>query len=223
MEYGSHDHPGSQYGPRGAAHPAPGSRWARAKDACVLMVGWVALLWVLEVIDAASGHALDTFGVSPREVGELRDVVPAALVHFGFDHLAANSVPLLVLGFLAALSGIRRFLAVVAVIVLVSGLGVWLTAPSHSTTAGASGVVFGLFGYLLLRGFVDRRVGDIVVGLLVGAAYGSILWGVLPTTAGVSWQGHLFGLLGGVAAAFALRRPRGGIHAISDMAKRRYA
>ncbi|WP_371238244.1 rhomboid family intramembrane serine protease [Streptomyces pimonensis] len=172
------------------------------------MAGWVALLWVLEAVDAASGHALDTFGVGPRQVGELRDVVPAAFLHFGFSHLAANTVPLLVLGFLTALSGVRRFLAVVVLIVLTSGLGVWLTAPAHSTTAGASGVVFGFLGYLLVRGFVDRRAGDVVVGVLVAAVYGSLLWGVLPTAAGVSWQGHLFGLLGGVAAAFALRRPR---------------
>lgn len=209
MAYGSAYGPTGRYGPRGAAGPASGSRGARVKDAVVLMAGWVALLWVLEVVDVASGHALDTFGISPREVGELRDIVPASFLHFGFGHVAANSVPLLVLGFLAALSGIRRFLGVVALIVLVGGLGVWLTAPAYSTTAGASGVVFGLFGYLVTRGFVDRRVGDIVVGVLVGAVYGSLLWGVLPTTAGVSWQGHLFGLLGGVAAAFAFRRPRG--------------
>jgi membrane associated rhomboid family serine protease len=135
--------------------------------------------------------------------------VPAAFVHFGFAHLAANSVPLLVLGFLVALSGVRRLLAVVTVIILVSGLGVWLTAPRHSTTAGASGVVFGLLGYLLIRGFVNRSAGDLVVGLLVGVIYGSVLWGVLPAASGVSWQGHLFGLAGGVVAAFAFRRPRG--------------
>ncbi len=173
------------------------------------MASWVALLWVLEVIDVAGRHALDVYGVSPREIGELRDVVPSAFLHFGFDHLAANSVPLLVLGFLVALSGLRRLLAVVTVIILVSGLGVWLTAPAHSTTAGASGVVFGLLGYLLIRGFVNRSVGDLAVGLLVGLVYGSFLWGVLPTAAGVSWQGHLFGLVGGVMAAFAFRRPHG--------------
>ena len=184
------------------------SRRERARDAAVVMVCWVGLLWGLEVIDVASRHALDTFGVSPREIGELRDVVPAAFVHFGFAHLAANSVPLLVLGFLVALSGLRRLLAVVTVIILASGLGVWLTAPEHSTTAGASGVVFGLLSYLLIRGFVNRSAGDLVVGVLVGLVYGSFLWGVLPTTAGVSWQGHLFGLVGGVTAAFALRRPR---------------
>ncbi|MEV0933836.1 rhomboid family intramembrane serine protease [Streptomyces phaeochromogenes] len=196
------------YGPYGVAVPAPASRGERVKNAALLVGGWVALLWVLEAVDVATGHALDTFGITPREFGELRDIVPAAFVHFGWDHLAANSVPLLLLGFLAALSGIRRFLAVVTVTILVSGLGVWLTASEHSITAGASGVVFGLFGYLLVRGFVDRRIGDVVIGLVVGAVYGSILWGVLPTTAGVSWQGHLFGLIGGVASAFVFRRPR---------------
>ncbi len=172
------------------------------------MAGWLALLWLLEGIDVASGHALDSYGISPREPGELLDVIPAAFLHYGWDHLIANSMPLLVLGFLAALSGIRRFAAVAATIVVVSGLGVWFTAPEHSVTAGASGVVFGLFGYLLVRGFVDRRIGDVLVGLLVGAVYGSILWGVLPTTEGISWQGHLFGLIGGVVAAFAFRRER---------------
>ncbi|MGW1026665.1 rhomboid family intramembrane serine protease [Streptomyces sp. NPDC002577] len=187
--------------------PEPSGR-ERAKAAGVLMLGWVALLWLLEIVDVASGHALDTFGITPRHLGELRDIVPAAFMHFGFGHLAANSIPLLVLGFLAALSGIRRFVGVAAVIIVTSGLGVWLTAPAHSTTAGASGVVFGLFGYLLVRGFVDRRIRDILIGLLVAAIYGSILWGVLPTATGVSWQAHFFGLLGGVLAAFVFRRPR---------------
>lgn len=209
MAYRSRSGPASAFGLSSVAGGAPTSRRERAKGAAVVMACWVALLWGLEVVDVASRHALDTFGVSPREIGELRDVVPAAFMHFGFAHLAANSVPLLVLGFLVAMSGLRRLLAVVTVIVLVSGLGVWLTAPEQSTTAGASGVVFGLLGYLLIRGFVNRSVGDLVVGLLVGMVYGSLLWGVLPTAAGVSWQGHLFGLVGGVAAALALRRPRG--------------
>jgi membrane associated rhomboid family serine protease len=88
---------------------------------------------------------------------------------------------------------------------------VWLVAPAHTNTAGASGVVFGLFGYLLVRGFVDRRLLDIGVGLGIAVVYGSILWGVLPTAQGVSWQGHLFGLVGGVASAFLFRDVRSGI------------
>ncbi|MBM7052558.1 rhomboid family intramembrane serine protease [Streptomyces durocortorensis] len=180
---------------------------ARALTAGLLMAGWVALLWVLEGIDVATGHALDTYGISPREMAELRDVVPAAFLHSGWEHVASNSVPLLVLGFIAALAGLRRFAAVVLTIILASGIGVWLTAPENTITLGASGVVFGLLGYLLVRGFVDRRPWDVLIGIGVAVVYGSLLWGVLPTNTGVSWQGHLFGLIGGVAAAFLFRRP----------------
>ncbi|MDN3268450.1 rhomboid family intramembrane serine protease [Streptomyces sp. MA15] len=183
------------------------SRGDRVRTAAVLMAGWVALLWVLEVVDVATGHALDGFGVVPRTPSELVDVVPSAFVHFGFSHVAANSVPLLVLGFLSALGGIRRFLVVCALIVVADGLGVWLVSPADSNTAGASGLVFGLFGYLLVSGFVERRPLGVLVGVLVAAVWGgSILAGIAPTQSGVSWQGHLIGLAAGVAAAFLLRR-----------------
>ncbi|MET9430381.1 MULTISPECIES: rhomboid family intramembrane serine protease [unclassified Streptomyces] len=188
----------------------------RAKAAAQLILAWVALLWILEAVDLATGHALDTYGITPRETAELRDLVPAAFLHFGFPHVAANTVPLLVFGFLAALGGIRRFLAVAALIVVVDGLGVWLVSPSYSVTAGASGLIFGLFGYLLVRGFVDRKPLDIGVGLVIGAIWGSsILLGISPTQSGVSWQGHLFGLLAGVAAAFVFRRRTRGAAAIT--------
>ncbi|MFI9819799.1 rhomboid family intramembrane serine protease [Streptomyces sp. NPDC052013] len=171
------------------------------------MLGWVALLWLLEVVDVATGHALDDFGIVPRDPGELTDVVPAAFVHFGFAHVAANSVPLLVLGFLAALGGLRRFAAVCALIVVADGLGVWLLSPEHSNTAGASGLVFGLFGFLLVSGFVERRPVGVLIAVLIAAVWGgSILAGIAPTQTGVSWQGHLVGLISGVAAAFCFRR-----------------
>ncbi|MET9861643.1 rhomboid family intramembrane serine protease [Streptomyces smyrnaeus] len=181
---------------------------AKALAAGKLIVGWVALLWVLEAVDQASGNALDSFGIQPRRVGELVDVIPSAFMHFGFEHLIANTLPLLVLGFLAALRGVGRFLVVAAIIVVVSGLGVWLIAPEHSNTAGASGLIFGLFGYLLARGFVDRRITDVALGTVVAVFYGSLLWGVLPTDSGISWQGHLFGLIGGLLAARLTAEPR---------------
>ncbi|WP_371664970.1 rhomboid family intramembrane serine protease [Streptomyces sp. NBC_00280] len=171
------------------------------------MLGWVALLWLLEVVDVVSGHALDGLGITPRTTSELVDVVPAAFIHFGFAHVAANSVPLLVLGFLAALGGLRRFAAVCALIIVADGLGVWLISPAHSNTAGASGLIFGLFGYLIVTGFVERRPLGILVGLLVAAVWGtSILTGLAPTQTGISWQGHLVGLISGVGAAFVFRR-----------------
>lgn len=207
MSYGSY---GSGWPPPGRPAPRPEpSGGQKAKAAAGLMAVWVALLWLLEFVDVATGNSLDTYGVSPRDTGELRDVIPASFLHFGFDHVAANTVPLALFGFLAALRGIGRFLAVVAVIVVTGGLGVWLTAPAGSVTAGASIVVFGLFGYLVVRGFIDRVVTDVIVGLVIAVLYGSIIWGVLPTAGSVSWQGHLFGLIGGVIAAVVFRRRAG--------------
>jgi membrane associated rhomboid family serine protease len=187
------------------------SRWrgglAGVPIAAGVMTAWVALLWLLELWDNTHHHSLDAYGIMPRRVDELRDVIPSAFIHFGYGHLAANTVPLLVLGFLAAArGGLARFFGVAAMIVVVSGLGVWLVAPSNTNTAGASGLIFGLFGYLLMRGFVDRKLIDVVVGAAVAVLYWSILWGVLPTNSGISWQGHLFGLVGGIAAPFVFRR-----------------
>jgi membrane associated rhomboid family serine protease len=176
---------------------------------------WLIAMWGLAaadgsdpvcLVDDADPPRVCDWGIEPRESGELLDIYPAAFMHFGYDHLAANTVPLLIFGFLAALRGIPRFLGVCFVIITVSGLGVWLLSESGSITAGASGVIFGLFGYLLVRGFVERDAVDITVGITVLLLYGSLLWGVLPTNSGVSWLGHLFGLIGGVLAAFWLRR-----------------
>lgn len=190
--------------------PGGGRVWShgdRAKAAAKLMVGWVALLWLLEVIDVATGHALDDFGIMPRSVPELVDVIPSSFIHFGFGHVAANSVPLLVLGFLSALGGLRRFAAVCALIIVVDGLGVWLISPDNSNTAGASGLIFGLFGFLLVSGFVERRLAGVAVGIVITALWGgSVLGGLAPTEAGISWQGHLIGMVAGVVAAFLFRR-----------------
>ncbi|MFE9635091.1 rhomboid family intramembrane serine protease [Streptomyces sp. NPDC006463] len=172
------------------------------------MLGWVALLWVIEAVDFATGHALDPYGITARSAEGLSGILTAPFLHFGFAHVAANSVALLIFGFVAALSGIRHFLAVSAVIILGDGIGIWLIAPSHTNTAGASGLVFGLFGYLVVRGFVERKALGIAVGLVIAAICGgSFFLGVLPTDTAVSWQGHLCGLAAGVLTALFFRRP----------------
>jgi len=174
-----------------------------------LVIGaFIVLLWVAEILDTLLGNRLDGHGISPRDPYELPDIVAAPLLHAGFDHLAANTMPLLVLGFLAALRGLSKFFVVSAVIVAVSGLGVWLTAPPDTITLGASGLVFGYFSYVVLRGFLDGKPLDIVVSIVVGLLYGSLIFGVLPLQAGVSWQGHLFGLIGGALAAWLLHGRR---------------
>lgn len=160
----------------------------------------LAVMWVVEVIDLAIGGRLDRFGVRPRELRGLTGVVFAPFLHNGFWHLLANSVPFVILGAAIALGGVRRFATVSVVIALVAGLGTWLTGAGGSVHIGASGLVFGYVTYLVARGFFERKVTYVLGGFVVVMFYGSILWGVVPRP-GISWQGHLFGAIGGVMAA----------------------
>lgn len=171
--------------------------------------GFVALLWALEVIDTAVGHRLDGWGIEPREVDGFVGILTAPLLHGGWGHLIANTVPALVLGFLVLATGLRRGLVATAIIWAVGGLGVWLFAGADTEHIGASGLVFGWLTYLIVQGFVDHKPGEIAIGVVVLLVYGGILWGVLPGRPGVSWQGHLFGALAGVLAAIVVSERRG--------------
>jgi membrane associated rhomboid family serine protease len=158
------------------------------------------------VANWADGYRLDTeFGILPEHVSRLGDIFTAPFLHFSWQHIEGNSVPLFVLGVLAAYRSIRRFLLVTLIVALTSGIAVWLFQPSNELTVGASGLIFGYFGYVLVRGFFDRSLVDIGVGLAAGALYWTILQVALPGTPGVSWIGHLGGLVGGVLAAWVLR------------------
>jgi len=168
----------------------------------------VALMWLLEVVDVIAGNRLDAYGIEPRSTEGLPEVVSAPFLHLGFDHLVSNTVPFAVMGAAIALGGVVRVLMVTAIVALVSGLGVWLIAPSGTTTLGASGLVFGYATYLLLRGVFNRSVLEIAIGVVVGVVWGTALLGGLLPQEGISWQAHFFGAVGGVIAARALRRER---------------
>ncbi len=166
----------------------------------------LALMWLLEGIDVVTGGALDSLGVSPRIIGELPQIFTAPFLHFGFGHLMANSIPFLVLGTLTRMSGRREFWVATLSSIVVSGLLTWLISAPGSVTAGASGLVFGWLGYLLLRGLFARNWVQILIAAAVFGFFGGMLWGVFPTLPGVSWQAHLGGILGGVLAAWGLHR-----------------
>jgi membrane associated rhomboid family serine protease len=167
-----------------------------------VIIGFVALLYVVELVDTLTGHRLDDAGVRPREVDGLDGILFAPLLHAGWAHLMANTLPLLVFGFLILLAGVARWLAVTATVWLVGGAGTWLTGQPHSLHLGASVLAFGWLVFLLLRGVFSRQVPQVVLGLVLLLLYGSVLWGVLPGQPGISWQGHLFGAVGGGIAAW---------------------
>ncbi|WP_204042187.1 rhomboid family intramembrane serine protease [Acrocarpospora phusangensis] len=192
--------------------PTPRERTASllagALGSVIVMLFLVGGMWALEIVDYLGDGALDQYGIVARDPDGLAGIFAAPFLHAGFQHLIANSLPLLILGFLAAIRGIGRFLGASLIIILVSGLGVWFVAPPNTVTLGASGLVFGYFGYVVGRGLFDRRILDIVLAVVVAVMYYSIIFGILPGQAGISWQGHLFGLIGGVLAAWLLRRRR---------------
>ncbi len=165
------------------------------------MAAITALLYVVELADALDRHRLNDDGIVPRRVDGLGGVLWAPLLHDNWMHLVANTVPLLVFGFLALAGGIAQFAMVTAIVWLASGLGTWLTADTGTTTIGASGVIFGWFAFLLARGLFARSVAQVVLALVLLVMWGGLLFGVLPGALGISWQAHLFGALGGVLAA----------------------
>jgi membrane associated rhomboid family serine protease len=167
-----------------------------------LVVGLVvAAMWAVEVIDLLPHTPFDALGIRPRQVRGLVGVPAAPFLHDGFGHLLSNTIPFLVLGAIIAASGVQRFVQVAVIVGLIAGVGTWLTGPERTVHIGASGLVFGFLTYLVARGAFERRLGHLLVGAVVLFFYGSILWGLLPKP-GVSWQGHLFGAIGGVAAAW---------------------
>ncbi|NUS45783.1 MAG: rhomboid family intramembrane serine protease [Mycobacteriaceae bacterium] len=176
------------------------------KPAALITLGFVALLYGVEAINAADHQQLNADGIRPRDTDGLIGILWAPVLHADWEHLAGNTVPALVLGFLTLLSGIARGLAVSAIIWAVAGVGTWLTAQSGTVHIGASSLIFGWLTYLLTRGAFSRNVGQILLGLVLLFLYGSVLWGVLPGTPGISWQGHLFGAIGGIVAAALLAR-----------------
>ncbi len=164
-----------------------------------------AAMWVFEIVDIAAQGALDyTFGLRAWATEDPWTVVTAPFMHANFSHLISNSVPFLVLGGLVALSGMSRFAWTSIIITAVSGIGVWLFSTPGTLTVGASGLIFGYFGYTVLRGIIERKTIDIVIMICVVIFYGTMIWGVVPQETGISWQAHLFGFIGGLLAAYAL-------------------
>ncbi len=163
---------------------------------------FVALLYLIELVDTILVNRLDAAGVQPREVDGLDGIIFGPLLHVGWGHLFSNTGPLLLFGFLILLAGVARWALVTALVWVVGGVGVWLTGPDNSVHLGASVLAFGWLVYLLLRGFFSRTPSHILIGVGLLVFYGGLLLGVLPGQPGVSWQGHLFGAIGGGLAAW---------------------
>ncbi|MFC4004814.1 rhomboid family intramembrane serine protease [Prauserella oleivorans] len=172
----------------------------------IVALSFTVLLYLVELVDALLPAELDHGGIVARSLAGLDGIAWAPVLHGSWSHVFANTVPVLVFAFLAMAGGIGQWIAVTVTIWLVGGVGVWLTAPPDTVTVGASGLAFGWLAFLLVRGLFNRSVSQLLVAVVLLFVWGGMLWGVLPGNPGVSWQGHLFGALGGVLAAWVVAR-----------------
>jgi membrane associated rhomboid family serine protease len=185
--------------------PAPRDSDPR-RSALAILFALVALMWIVEVVDVALDHRLDRYGIEPRDVDGLDGVVAAPFLHVGFGHLLANTIPFVTMGVVIALEGARRLVLVTVIVGLISGFGTWLVASPGTIHVGASGIVFGYATYLIARGVFNRSGTQLAVGAAVVVVWGGALLGGLEPQRGISWQGHLFGAIGGVVAAWVVAR-----------------
>jgi membrane associated rhomboid family serine protease len=176
------------------------------KTHAMILGGLVIFMWALEIVDFLIGGRLNFYGIYPRTYLGLRGILFAPFLHGNFRHLISNTVPFLIMGWFVMLREISDFFLVSAIALLASGFGVWLFGAPGSLHIGASGVIFGYFGFLLARAYFERSALSIALAITVGLLYGGLIWGVLPSQVGISWEGHLFGFLGGVLAANWLAR-----------------
>jgi membrane associated rhomboid family serine protease len=202
----------SAVAPRATPNPAKRILPPHPLRAAIVIAAFTAVLYLVQLLNSGIFHySLDNDGIRPRSLAGLAAIIWAPLLHVSWAHLIGNTVPVLVFGFLAMAAGIGPWITTTAVIWVVSGLGVWLISPGTGVTVGASGVAFGWLMFLLVRGIFNRSVGQILVALVLLFYWGSVLWGLLPGRADISWQGHLFGALAGVLCAWlvakANRRP----------------
>ncbi|MBV9421861.1 MAG: rhomboid family intramembrane serine protease [Solirubrobacterales bacterium] len=168
----------------------------------------LALMWIVEVINSLDGQHLNSDGIHARDPGRLWGVLTSPFVHASFAHLISNTIPLVFMGLIIAMRGAGRVALVTLIVVVVGGLGTWLIAPGHTSTIGASGLVFGYAAYLLTRGLFDRSLLELLTGMVVAVIWGGALLSSLIPRYGISWQAHACGAIGGIVAAWLLSDQR---------------
>ncbi|MGH3273429.1 MAG: rhomboid family intramembrane serine protease [Streptosporangiaceae bacterium] len=186
----------------------PAAVLAGARRALFVMTGVLALLWLIQILNWADNYGLTArYGIRGQDVASLPDIFTAPFLHFSWAHIEGNSGPLFIFGFLAAYRGVTKWIWVTVLVVVVSGLAAWLTEGSHALGAGASGVVFGYLGYIMVRGFFDRHPIDMLVGAVMALCFAYQFTVLLPR-AGIGWQAHIGGLAGGILAGWIFRDRR---------------
>ena len=169
-------------------------------NAFIKIIQFVLIVWVIEILNYMLGHRLSNLGIFPRTIAGLPGILLTPFLHGGLEHTAMNTVPLIVLGILISLKNHHVLFKISFFIIVFGGLGVWIFGrPAFHV--GASGLIFGYFGYLVAQGWYARNFGSLVIAVITVFFYGSMFWGIFPIQVYISWEAHLFGFLAGIIAA----------------------
>ena len=187
--------------PRGTRRVS--KRKAQRQTGLKLAGGFLATIWVVFILELVFPW-LQAFGIHPLDVSSLPFIFTSPLLHANFEHIISNSIPGAIFAFLVGYSGKRVFWEVTTFVVIIGGLGTWLLGGVGTNHIGASGLVYGWLAYLIVRGFFNRSISQIITGVVLGFFYSGLIFGLLPGTEGVSWQAHLFGAIGGFIAGMVI-------------------
>ena len=174
------------------------------KNKAYLILVPLAAMWAVELANLAMDHRLVEWGILPRTVSGLMGIPLSPFIHGSASHALSNSIPFVVLGGAVLMQGVRRYIVLSLLVVFGGGGIVWLVARA-SFHVGASGVVFGYFGYLLARGWYEHTFKSILIAIVALVLYGGVLLGLAPTSSEIAWEGHLAGFLVGILGARMMR------------------
>lgn len=175
------------------------------KKHLTLPIFLLGMLWGIHLLNYSTGYSLTRYGLIPRQFNHLYGIVTSPFLHADFTHIISNSIPLFILSLICLNKGKIYFLTNSIFIIIVGGAGVWLFARS-ANHIGASGWVFGLWGLCVASAWFQRNLKSVIVATTVIGLYGGMIWGILPTQPRVSFEGHAFGMLAGIFAAWIGRR-----------------
>lgn len=185
----------------GSAQQEANDLWKELKANGTLLVCLVIILWAIELTDQLLGGMLDSFGIRPRQIGGLQGILFAPFLHGGWRHLISNTLPLVIMSAIILAIDFDEWITVTLFSALTSGLGTWIFGAPGTLHIGVSGVIFGYFGFLVTRAWFERTIGSLMGAVLILFLFGGMIWGILPVNVGISWEGHFFGLIGGVLVA----------------------
>ncbi|MFC4505516.1 MULTISPECIES: rhomboid family intramembrane serine protease [Streptomyces] len=195
--------------PTGTVVTSPERMITEARKAFFVMFGFLAVVWLVQLVNYTDDYTpAREYGVVSGDLGSLPHILTAPFLHWSWAHIESNSGPLFIFGFLAAYRGVVRFLGLSLLVAVTSGLAVWFFEGAHTDTVGASGLIFGYFGYVVVRGLFDRHLIDTLIGIVMAASFAYMLTVAVPGTPGVSWLAHLGGLAGGLLGAWLFRERR---------------